>query len=303
MTSWFIHHGRALRAALARAGAQPFGSLFNVLAVGIALALPLGLYVAVDNLRAGVQRFEDSNAPQLSVFLDMDAGRDDIAALRGRLQSDTRVAQAQFVPRAEALEQLKHAGDMGDVIDSLGRNPLPDAFVVNARNAQPAALEALRDDIAKWPRVDHVQLDAAWAQRLAALLQVGRYGALLIAALLAAALVAVAFNTIRLQILTQRDEIEVARLIGATDAYIRRPFLYFGTLLGVAGAAAAWLIAAGGIALLNRQLDALSAAYATLLRISYPDAATSLALVAIAAALGWLGAALAAGRHVSGSTS
>src|SRR5205814_4046414 len=141
---------------------------------------------------------------------------------------------------------------------SLGRNPLPDAFVVTS---QSESLETLATELAKLPGVAHVQADTLWARRLAALARIGRLGFGLLAALLGAGLFAVTFNTIRLQILTQREEIEVSKLIGATDAFIRRPFYYLGLLQGLAGGAMAVGIVAAALALLNREVSVLAEAH------------------------------------------
>jgi len=141
-------------------------------------------------------------------------------------------------------------------------------------------------------------LDAEWARRLDAVLNVARMLVTLLAVLLAVALVAVTFNTIRLQILTRRDEIEVSKLIGATNPFIRRPFLYFGALQGLAGGFAAWLIVAIAILVLNVQLADLSGLYGTLFKLELPDGGYTLVLFVFSAALGWLGAWLSVSRHL-----
>ncbi len=187
---------------------------------------------------------------------------------------------------------------MSDVLDDLKQNPLPDAFVVTTRDNRPETLERLRDEAKAWSKVAHVQLDSEWARRLDAALRFGRTAVAVLGFLLAAALVAVVFNTIRLQILTRRDEIEVSKLIGATNPFIRRPFLWFGALQGLAGGILAWIIVALAVHLLNRDLAALAALYSVSFRLaglSLPDAAS---LLAWSALLGWLGAWLSVTRHL-----
>ena len=171
------------------------------------------------------------------------------------------------------------------------RNPLPDAFVVTSR-------EDLADELAKLPGVAHVQADAVWARRLAAIAAIAQLGLWVLAALLGAALVAVTFNTIRLQILTQRDEIEVSKLIGATDAFIRRPFYYLGLLQGLAGGAVALAVVAAALALLNREVRVLADSYGSDFRLAFVGSSEVLAILLIAAALGWLGAQLSVSRHL-----
>ena len=173
--------------------------------------------------------------PQISVSLRVEAKPAEAEAVGRKLKSDARLASVRFVPRDEALRELKSIEGLGEVVAALSQNPLPDAFVVRARDAAPQALEAIAADLRAAPAVGHVQVDSAWARRLGALIGIGRLVILLLAMLLTFGLVAVTFNTIRLQILTQRDEIEVSKLIGASDGFIRRPFFYLGALQGLAG--------------------------------------------------------------------
>ena len=188
---------------------------------------------------------------------------------------------------------------MSDVLAELEGNPLPDAFVVTASSGDPSALEELRKDVAAWPEVDHVQLDSDWARKLDAALRIGQLLVLLLGIMLAIALIAITFNTIRLQILTRRDEIEVSKLIGATNPFIRRPFLYFGSVQGLAGGAGAWLVVTVAVEVLNLGLAELAGLYGTNLRLQGLGLGQSAALLAAAGALGWLGAWLSVSRHLS----
>lgn len=297
MRAWFAQHRRGFSTTFARIARTPLGSALNILVIGIALSLPLGLYVTLDNMQASAQRL--STGPQISAFIALDASRAEVAQIEGRLKQNSKVQKYRLVPRDQALQELKQASGLADVVDSLAANPLPDTFVVTARDSSPQALEALRDEIAQWPRVAHVQLDSAWARKLDATVRLGRLVVALLAGLLAVALVAVAFNTIRLQILTQREEIEVAKLIGATDAFIRRPFLYFGAVQGLAGGIVGWLIVGGGIWLLNHNLGELSSVYATLFQLRYLNPVSTASVLGLAAALGWFGAWLSVTRHLA----
>jgi cell division transport system permease protein len=200
--------------------------------------------------------------------------------------------------RKEALEQLKRSTGLADVIGGLTQNPLPDAYIVYPKATSAQALEILHDALQKWPKLDKVQLDSAWAHRLEALLQFGRLAALVLTALLSFALIAVTFNTIRLQILTQREEIEVARLIGATRAFIRRPFLYFGLLQGLLGGAMAWAILALSLHLLNSPLAGLAELYDSRFALHSLSSGDSLALLLFSAWLGWIGAWLSVTQHL-----
>jgi cell division transport system permease protein len=297
MTAWLAQHARCFAATVAKLARTPLGSVLNVVVIGIALTLPVGLYLLIDNLQAASGQL--AAEPQVSAFLALDASRTEIAQIEARLKQNPRVLQYRFVPRDQALQELKQSSGLADVIDSLPQNPLPDAYIVTAKDNTPAALDTLRDEIKQWPRVAHVQLDAAWARRLDATLRFGRLVVAIVGALLALALIAVTFNIIRLQVLTQRDEVEVVKLIGATDTFIRRPFLYYGALQGAAGGLVAWLILRGGVWLVNHNLGELSHVYASLFQLNHLSPADSLCLVLLPAALGWFGAWLSVGRHLA----
>jgi cell division transport system permease protein len=291
-----LHLG-LLRSVLRRMFASKLGGLLNVLVIGIALSLPAGMYVLLQNAQGLVAQL--SGAPQISLFLALDVQERDIAELHRRLEANEAIDGVEFVARDRALEQLKRSSGLADVIGSLERNPLPDAFIVSPGQATPAALDALRGELAKLPGVEQAQLDSAWAYKLEALLGFGRIVVLILASLLSLALVAVTFNTIRLQILTQRDEIEVSRLIGATDGFIRRPFLYFGALQGLFGGLTAWAIVAASLALLNGPLGELSRLYAAHFALQPLSPGDSLSLLLFSLYLGWLGAWLSVARHLS----
>lgn len=297
MRIWLSQHARTFAATLAKLVRSPIASLLNVGVIGVALALPVGFHVGLANLQnlAG----ELATAPQLSLFLTVEADTADVAQVEQRLKRHPGVRRYNYVSREQALRDIRTSTGLADVVDSLDRNPLPDAFVVDASDGSPQSLETLRDEFGRWPKVAHVQLDSAWAQRLEAVLGLGRLAVLLLGALLAFALIAVTFNTIRLQILTQREEIEIAKLIGATNPFIRRPFLYFGALLGLAGGAAAWSIVLAGVYLFNDGLSDLSRLYGLSLQLRPLTAQDSLSLLLFSAWLGWFGAWLSVGRHLS----
>jgi len=286
----------ALRSALGKLAGQKAGGLVSALVIGVALSLPAGGYTLLEGLvsLAGGVALE----PQISVFLKMDASKADADRLAARLKADARVGAVRFVSREEALKELRGEAGLSDVVAALDRNPLPDALVIRTRDANPKSQNALAQELRSLPSVSHVQADALWAQRLASLARLGRLAVLLLAALLAFGLVAVTFNTIRLQILTQRDEIEVSKLIGATDAYIRRPFLYLGLLQGLAGGVLALAIVWGGLELLNSEVRVLAQTYGSSFEFAFLARGDALAVMLFAAALGWLGASLSVRRYL-----
>lgn len=297
MFHWFYLHLRAIAHALRRLGSQPLGTLLSALVVGIALSLPAGGYLLLDNVAALVRGV--SGTPEISIFLDPKAGAAEVAAIDKRLRAESALASYRYVPRDEALKQLERNG-LGDVLGGLSGNPLPDAFIVSPRGEDPALFEHLSTQMKTWPAVAHVQLDSAWVKRLSALLGLGRSAVLMLAALLGFALVIVTFNTIRLQIMTQRHEIDVSRLLGATDPFIRRPFYWFGGLQGALGGLVAlgtvWL----GVQALSAPVAALAESYGAVFALGGPGLLEAAAIVAFAAFLGWLGAAISVRRHLAG---
>jgi len=296
MRAWLRQHRQAFALAARKMHAQGSAALFNALAIGIALALPAGGYALLADLQALTDKI--AQAPQLSVFLRREASRTETDSIAARLQRDPRVRRVKFVPRETALAELRATESLAEVIAGLGENPLPDAFVVHLHEATPQTLDALARELRAFPPVAQVQVDSDWARRLATLAAVARTGTGLLTALLALGLVAVTFNTIRLQILTQRAEIEVSRLIGATDAFIRRPFCYLGLLQGLAGGAVALAILGASLATLNAGVAELARTYATTFRFQFLGPADAVSVACFSALVGWLGGYLSVSKYL-----
>jgi len=296
MKTWLRQHRQAMMAALGKLAAQKSAAVLNALVIGIALSLPAGGYALLSSLRSVT--LGAALEPQLSVFLHGETGRAQAEALGLRLKSDPRVGDVRFVPREQALKELQATEGLAEVIAALERNPLPDAFVVRPTLAHAAALDALAAELRSMPAVAHVQSDSAWARRLGALAGTARLAIALLAALLAFGLVAITFNTIRLQILTQRAEIEISKLIGATDAFIRRPFFYLGALQGLAGGALCLAILWGSLGALNVGVAELAASYGSGFRLAFLSPGDALAIVLFSTCLGWFGAFLSVSKHL-----
>jgi cell division transport system permease protein len=296
VNAWLRQHWQTFSLTLARLAANPLATLLNVMVIGVALALPLGGYMLLQNM-GSVTRQATGN-PQVSLFLAPGTGKPDIAALEARLKQMSGVRTVRFVSREQALADLKRSEDMAEVIAALQSNPLPDAFVVEA-GGSAAELEKMEPELKALPKVARVQLDSAWVKRLETLVALGRAAVLILSTLLAFGLVAVTFNTIRLQILTQKDEIEVSKLIGATDSFIRRPFYYLGLVQGTLGALAALGIVYTCMFILNRSIRELAQLYGSDFRLGFFGFADCLALLAFAAVLGWLGAHMSVSRHLA----
>ena len=299
MRTWLRQHRQAIAAAVGKLAAQKSAALLNALVIGIALSLPAGGYAVLASLRSVTP--VASLEPQLSVFLRGDAKQPETEALGLRLKGDARVSGVRFVSREQALQELQATEGLAEVVAALNRNPLPDAFVVRPKlvlGADAATLDALAKDLRALPGVAHVQVDSAWARRLGALAGTARLAIALLAALLAFGLVAITFNTIRLQILTQRAEIEISKLIGATDAFIRRPYFYLGALQGLSGGVLALAILWGSLAALNVGVAELAASYGSGFRLPFLAPGDALAVVLFSAGLGWFGAYLSVSRYL-----
>lgn len=299
MKEWINAHRQALLLVLKKLRSAPLANLMMAGVIGVTLSLPAGLYLLVDNLKAAAGNI--STEPQLTLFLALGSSDESFQALDKKLRESSDVRDFHFVSRDTAWRELQEKDGLGGATTGLEKNPLPDAFIVHPKNAEPSAVEALQQQLAQWPDVEHVQLDAAWVKRLYALLRLGNHAALILSGLLGFALFAIIGNTIRLQMLTQREEIAVSKLIGATDRFIRRPFLYAGVLHGLAGGIMAWLILYATTYIFNASVQELAQQYASDFHLAPLDLPSSLILAGCAASVGWIGAYLAVNRHLSSS--
>lgn len=284
MKRWFRHHAYALKVALRRLAAQPFSSLSNIGVISLILTVP----VLAASLLVSVQPVVRSIpvSPEITLFMSMDAPAEAAAGLATQLHEDyaDNVASLRVIARDEALQNLRSQPDWADALSVLPENPLPDAIVVTL-NEVPG-LAALSDTLAsQWRQLEHVdtvQLDSEWVRRLAAILGFLRLGLGLLAGSVAIVVLATVFNTVRMQALTQREEIAVARLVGATEAFVRRPFLYLGALTGVVSSLLATAITALALVPLNKALQPLAQTYGSELSLHLPDVASlALALIVV----------------------
>jgi cell division transport system permease protein len=263
MIALLQQHRYALVVTLRRLAAQPFSSVANLLVMALALALPiLGAAVLVSVEPVARQM---SVTPELTVYMHPAAAGDAAQTIATRIKQEAadQVDAVRVIPRAQALAGLRNNPAWREALAALSDNPLPDAVVVTLTHTDDLAARAaaLAGQWGKWPNVDHVQLDSDWVQRLEAILRFGRIGLMFLAACVAVVVLATVFNTVRLQAMSQREEIAVARLVGATESFVRRPFLYLGALTGAAAALLA--IVAAGLALhpLNNAVLGLAHSY------------------------------------------
>lgn len=298
LASYGARHVQALLASLGRLARNPLGTLLTLIVIALALALPLGLELFVTNARIATGGF--ANAVDLSVYLktDVPLAKAEQLATSGRARP--AVAHIEVISADAALAEFRTYSGFGAALGVLSANPLPNVLHVHPRpDAESAdALESLRRYFAAWPEVDLVQIDAQWVLRFNAILEVLRRLLIIAAAILGAGVVAVIGNTIRLEILNRRGEIEVTKLVGGSNGFVRRPFLYAGILYGLGGALLAWAIAAGAIGVLAEPVATLARSYGSRYSLVGPTPQELGLLIAGGIVLGWLGAWISATRHL-----
>lgn len=313
MKGWLRQHRFALRVAFGQLSRSPASFLLNVLVVAIAFALPIAGLTLLENIRPLSAQL--TVEPEISIFLTMDTTRAQATALAPAIRQIAQkmvqpgseptdnAGKLEFVPREQALAALNSKSALSDALSSLGSNPLPDGYVLKLPGFQSATAAAQVDTLATQlqalPGVETVQVDSGWIKRLSALLRILRLSLLLLALTLGVVVIAVVFNTIRLQVMTQREEIEVSRLVGATDAFIRRPFYYSGALLGICAGAVAMTAIALALRPLNQAITELAQLYSSQFQLAPLGLSASIGLLAISALLGLAGAMLSVRRHLA----
>jgi cell division transport system permease protein len=296
VTAWLRLHRMALADAARRLAAQPLASALAVAVIALALALPVLASALVGSVARATAGF-DTEA-HVNVFLALDATDEDVRRVEAALRAHPQCASLRFVPRARALEELRATSHLAELLANLDRNPLPHAFSVRPRSSDPAVLAAARAEWAKLPKVDQVSAEFEWAEKISRWTRFAERALGGLAVLLAAAVLFIVGHLIRLQVVTMRDEIEVSQLIGATAADVRRPFLYHGLLQGLASGLGAVGLAAGVVAWLNSELQALTSSYAYEFKIVFMDPPSAAAVVGVVAALAVAGAWLSVSREL-----
>ncbi len=287
MKAWLTHHLFSLKIAAQRFRDAPLATLFTILVIGVAVALPSGLYALLSNL----DRAAGGVKPQveLTLFIKADTAERESKALANQLAKDADIAHVRFVSKAEGIRKLEAAG-LSDITAGLPENPLPDSLIITPKDSNPAALAALGERLKAMESTQQIVMDTDWIKRLSALMDLGENLVILLASLLGLALAAITANTIRLQIYAQKDEIEVAQLIGATDRFIRRPFLYFGGIQGMIGGLAGCLIVLLGGSFIEHSVTQVAAAYGASFDLAGLSFSELGLLLGLSTLLGWLGA-------------
>lgn len=291
-------HAQAMLGSLGRMARDPFATFLTLLVIALALALPTAMRLVVINALSATGGF--SGAEDISVYLKTDVPLQKAQQLERNARSRAEVAQVELIPADKGMEEFRTYSGFGAALEALKQNPLPNVLRVRPRPEarSPADIETLRSYFSSWPEVDLVQVDTDWVQRFNSILDVLRRVLLMGALVLGAGVLAIIGNTIRLEILNRRAEIEVTKLVGGSNAFVRRPFLYTGMLLGLGGALLAWLIVQVAVWVLHEPVANLAHLYGSQYELQALGARDAAILLGLGVVLGWLGAWISATRHL-----
>jgi cell division transport system permease protein len=298
LRSYFSHHLRVSLASLGRLYAQPAATLMTTAVIAISLALPVGLYIALDNVAKLSNDWDGST--QISLFLHTDVKSSDAQKLMNRLQKHKHIKKVDVISKEQGLKQFKETSGFGDALKYLDDTPLPIVLVVhpNIKTNQTNTTTRLLRELSKNKLVELAQLDVQWVKRLYTLLEIANRSIWVISTMLAIAVLLIIGNTIRLDIQNRREEIEVSKLIGASDAFIRRPFLYTGLWYGAIGGLLASIVTLISLLLIENPIHQLALLYHSEFRLHGLGFAKTLLLVLISCALGLIGSWIAVSRHL-----
>ncbi|VAW55601.1 Cell-division-associated, ABC-transporter-like signaling protein FtsX [hydrothermal vent metagenome] len=298
LSSYFSNHLRVSLASLGRLYAQPIATLMTAAVIAIALALPMGLYIALDNVGQLSSGWDGST--QISLFLHTKVEKREAVKLKQRLQKHSAIKKIELIDKDQGLNQFKELSGFGDALKHLNQNPLPIVLVVHPKVSanQPDKTTQLVKELGKNKLVELAQLDVQWVKRLYTFLEIANRSIWVISCMLAIAVLLIIGNTIRLDIQNRREEIEVSKLIGASDAFIRRPFLYTGIWYGLTGGVLAWIITQISLILMENPIHRLALLYHSDFRLSGLGISDTLLLVLFSCSLGLIGSWIAVSRHL-----
>jgi len=298
LTAWALRHAQVSLSTLGELTRNPLATLMTAAVIGVALALPAGLYQLLDNVSSLGEQWQGSM--RFSLFLKPDVGDARAEALAGELRTHPGVEDVRLITRSQALEEFRQLSGFADALEALDENPLPAVLLIKPDRewSGPQTSQSLMEKLGAFPEIDVAQFDMEWTRRLTAIMGIIQRGVVVLAGLFALAVLLIIGNTIRLAIQNRHDEIEIAKLFGATDAFIRRPFLYNGMWLGLLGGLISWLLIDLSLWILDGPVRELSSLYHSEFSLATLSARTVVILLATGAALGWGGSILAVGRHL-----
>jgi cell division transport system permease protein len=300
MNNWLNQHMQAIKLVLGRMHNNMLSTFMISLVIAVAMCVPGLFYMGVDHLSKLTNHMQDET--EISLFLKLDADADAVSEIDAVLAKNDAIKQFHLVTKDQAWAQLKAKAETNEIdnkVNQLAKNPLPDAFFIQAKSTEPATLEALKNELQSIPGVEQAVLNTEWAKRLSTILALGTKIILFIATLLAIALLVIIGNTVRMQILTQKDEIVVSKLIGATTSFIRTPFLYAGMLYGLFGGLLAIMILTVIVQLYNQSVAQLSSLYSSDFSLPLVNIPLFAGIIVAAIFIGWLGSYLAVTRSIA----
>lgn len=294
--SWRRHHALVARQALSRLLQTPVASLMTLAVLAIALALPGFLFTALGNLQALTAGWDPE--PRIALYMQTELSDQAIDSFSRELLLRDDLSSVELISRDKGLEDFRRYTDFADLLDYFDHNPLPAVIMVTPLSDDPAQLPLLQAELQALAGVSDAQLDMEWVQRLNAVIALAERGSYVLGGLLAMAVLLVVGNTVRMTIESRRDEIIVSKLVGATDAWVRRPFLYSGLWFGLLGGLLAWLLVQVALLMLTEPAQALADLYLNRFEVSGLGVGGTLSLLATAAVLGLAGSWLAVARHL-----
>tara|TARA_B100000575_G_C23097676_1_gene633152 strand:- start:575 stop:1480 length:906 start_codon:yes stop_codon:yes gene_type:complete len=294
--NFIYQHWDAAKLSISQILKNPYSGFLNIFVFSLAIALPLMLYVFIDNITR--YNVDLSTSTTLSVFLNPAIKAEQLSKIKAILKKSQQVHKVEFISKQEGLKKLEKREDFGELLLEIEGNPLPDMFFITPVSSNPEILKKLEKNIKSYDGVDSVELDSEWVNKLSIVVKLTKTLAFVLTLLLGFAVITIMINTIRLQVLLQREEIKFSKLIGATDTYIRRPFLYFGAIQGFLGATIAMIFSAGFIALVNKSLKQLGQFYNTGLSMQKPDDGYLWLVIGISMILGLAGAWFSTNEHL-----
>lgn len=298
LKTWLAQHMQAAVYSLGQLARNPLGSFMTIAVIGIALALPAGFYLILDNAKRVTGSWDATL--QIAAYLRPDVTDDAALELAEELRGEDTIREVMYITREAALEEFRQISGFAEAIDALRKNPLPAVLLVRPAGTatDTATFERLLARLQQRPEVDQARFDRQWLQRLQAIIETVQRAVLVLSFVLGLAVLLIVGNTIRLGIYNRRAEIEITKLFGATDAFIQRPFLYTGFWYGVLGATFAWLLISAAVLLLSGPVRELADLYASGYRLSGASLPQFLALFGIGIALGLAGSWLSVQRHI-----
>jgi cell division transport system permease protein len=298
LNNYLLRHVQTLIYTLGQLWERPMATLMTTAVIGIALSMPAGLHLLLSN---GVEVLQGWNsATQISLFLHKETSEKSAQALREQLTKRPQVESVEYISREQALQEFRAHSGLGDALNALDDNPLPAVMIVfpASRYQSEESLAKMVSELGGLPEVDMAQLDMKWIQRLFALVAIGERGVLILSSLFALAVLLVVGNTIRLAIQNRRDEIIIIKLIGATDAFIRRPFLYTGIWYGLLGAIIALVLVEISLLMIMGPVSEVALLYHSDFTLHGVDGTTFGMILLTGPLLGFVGSWVALGRHL-----